>query len=313
MIDVVVVSTRPEADDIRSFQLARPDGGPLPAFEAGAHIDVHLPDGLIRQYSLYNSPDERHHYRIGVLLEAQSRGGSRAMHALREGDRLTVSEPRNLFALDDSAGPSLLFAGGIGITPLLSMAERLWQEGRDFELHYSARHPDRAAFLEPLRRAPFADRVHLYFDEGPRACRLDAANLLAAAAATTHLYVCGPTGYMDHILGHARARGWAETRLHREDFAAGAQTGHAFRVRIASSGEEIEVGDDQSVAQALEEHGVIIPLSCEQGICGTCLTGVLEGEPDHRDDFLTDEERRANDQFTPCCSRSKTPLLVLDL
>lgn len=316
MIEVQVVSRKTEAHGICSYELARLDESPLPAFSAGSHIDVHLPDGLIRQYSLCNYPDERHRYLIGVLKDPASRGGSQHLHEqINTGDRLHISEPRNLFPLVHEARRSLLFAGGIGITPILCMAERLAHSNADFELHYCARSSDRAAFVERIRLSAFADRVFVHFDEQPETL-MNAAQVLANPQTDVHLYVCGPAGFMQHVLDSARAQGWAEDRLHREYFAAAAiDSSHdgSFSVKVASSGQIIEIPADKTVVAVLESHGIDIPMSCEQGVCGTCLTNVLEGIPDHRDMFLTEEEQACNNQFTPCCSRSKSPLLVLDI
>ena len=316
MIEVQVTARRDEALDICSYELAPVDGGPLPTFTAGAHIDVHLPGGLIRQYSLCNHPEERHRYLIGVLKDPTSRGGSRSLHEqILPGARLHISEPRNLFPLAPQARRHLLFAGGIGITPILCMAEQLAQSGASFELHYCARSRQRAAFLERLRQSPYADRVFLHFDEAPETA-LDAARILSAPDNDVHLYVCGPGGFMQHVLDTARAQGWKDTCLHREYFAAtptDTRDDGRFSVKLASSGQVFEIPADRSVVQVLESHGIDIPISCEQGVCGTCLTRVLEGVPDHRDLFLTEAEQACNDQFTPCCSRSKTAVLVLDL
>jgi len=302
------------ATDICGFELADPAGGALPAFSAGAHIDVHLDPGLVRQYSLCNNPEDRHRYRLGVLRDANSRGGSLAMHALEEGAELEVGEPKNHFPLAPDAGHSLLVAGGIGITPLLCMAERLAHLGASFEVHYCTRSPDRAAFRDRLSLPDLAARSRLYYDsEGGRP---DFTKLFAAPAPGTHLYVCGPGGFIDLVLDHARAAGWDETRLHREYFAAPiTETGEdrPFQVKLASSGQTVEVAAGQTVVQALAAAGVDILTSCEQGVCGTCLTRLLAGEPDHRDLYLTEEEKAANDQFLPCCSRSRSPVLVLDL
>jgi vanillate O-demethylase ferredoxin subunit len=316
MIDVLVVSRNDEAQDICSYELARVDGSPLPPFDAGAHIDVHLPDGLIRQYSLCNHPQERHRYLIGVLKDPASRGGSASLHQqIQQGARLQISEPRNLFALAPEAQRSLLFAGGIGITPILCMAEYLAHIGADFELHYCARSRERAAFVQRLEQSPFADRVVLHFDQQPETA-LNAAQVLAAPQDNTHLYVCGPGGFMQHILDSAREHGWPEHCLHREYFtAAPIETANdgSFLVKVSSSGEVFEVPADKTVVQVLQNHGIDIAVSCEQGICGTCLTRVLEGTPEHRDLFMTEQEQALNDQFTPCCSRAKTPMLVLDI
>ncbi|MEN0106301.1 MAG: PDR/VanB family oxidoreductase [Pseudomonas sp.] len=315
MIEVVVTAKRREADGIYSFELAAADQQPLPAFEAGAHIDVQLGDGQVRQYSLCNPPQERHRYLIGVLLDDASRGGSQALHQQVEaGSRLQIGEPRNLFPLVDNAGHSLLIAGGIGITPLLCMAERLAQSGAPFELHYCARSAQRAAFVERLRQSPYADRVQFHFSE-EQGQRFDASALLAEAGADRHLYVCGPSGFIDYILGTAHSNGWRDEQLHREYFAssAPAAAGGAFEVQLASSGQCYWIPAERSVAEVLVEAGVDVPLSCEQGICGSCLTRVLEGEPEHHDLFMTAAEQARNDQFTPCCSRAKSARLVLDL
>lgn len=316
MIDVVVVSRKDEAQGICSYELASIDQGPLPAFSAGAHIDVHLPGGLIRQYSLCNHPEEQHRYVIGVLRDPASRGGSQSLHELiNAGDRLRISEPRNLFPLAHQAKRSLLFAGGIGITPILCMAERLAHSGADFEMHYCARSSERAAFVDRIRHSAFADRVFLHFDEQPDTA-LNAAQVLANPQDNVHVYVCGPGGFMQHVLDSARAQGWQEELLHREYFAATptdtSQDG-SFSVKVSSTGQVFEIPADKTVVQVLESHGIDIAMSCEQGICGTCLTRVLDGVPEHRDLFLSEEEQALNDQFTPCCSRSKSPLLVLDI
>lgn len=317
MLDVIVGQKTREAEGIYSFELLAQDGTPLPPFSAGSHVDVQLPNGLVRQYSLCNSPEENHRYLIAVLLDPASRGGSRAMHEqVESGSRLTISEPRNLFPLAGGAGKSLFFAGGIGITPILCMAERLAQAGADFELHYCSRSEQRTAFVERLRHAAFARHVHLHFDDGDAAQKLSTEAVLAGANPQDHLYVCGPGGFMEFVLSEARRYGWAEAQLHREYFSAAAvanQDAGSFEVTLASSGARYFIPAHRSVAEVLIEAGIDIPLSCEQGICGTCLTRVLQGTPEHRDLFMSDAEHAANDQFTPCCSRSQTPLLVLDI
>lgn len=316
MIEVIVTRKRREAEGICSFELAAAGQCSLPAFSAGSHIDVHLPNGLVRQYSLCNHPEESHRYLLGVLLDPTSRGGSQAMHKqVEEGSRLRISEPRNLFALVHEAAYSLLFAGGIGITPILCMAERLAQIGAPFELHYSGRAAERMAFIERIRNSTFADRVHLHIGDGESGQRLDAARVLSAPSSGSHLYVCGPNGFMDHVLDTAREQGWRDAQLHREYFAAVAPIAEAgcFEVQLASSGQCLQIPAERSVAEVLLEAGIDIPLSCEQGICGTCITRVLEGEPEHHDMFMTDAEKARNDQFTPCCSRAKSARLVLDL
>ncbi len=306
-----------EAQDICSFELVSDDGTPLPAFAAGSHIDVQVPGGPVRQYSLCNDPAESHRYLIAVLRDPRSRGGSVGMHErVREGDRLSISAPRNHFALAHDADSHLLLAGGIGVTPLLCMAERLAHAGADFEMHYATRSPERTAFRQRIVSSAFAAKVAFHHDDGADAQKLDLASQLSTPRAGRHLYVCGPKGFMDAVLGTARAQGWPEAQLHYEFFGAEVATvasDGGFEVMLASSGRVIRVAPDRSVVQALADAGVSVPTSCEQGVCGTCLTRVIEGEPEHRDLYLTPEEQAANDQFLPCCSRARSARLVLDL
>jgi vanillate O-demethylase ferredoxin subunit len=314
-LQVTVVRKRQEAEGIASFELARADGGALPAFSAGSHIDVHLPGGITRQYSLCNDSSAPNVYRIAVLCEPKSRGGSVTMHSVREGDRLTISEPRNHFPLVHAVR-TLLLAGGIGITPLLCMAQRLAAVGADFELHYCTRSKDRTAFADEIAASPFASRVHFHFDDGPEDQKLQLARLLTQVEAQTHLYVCGPAGFIRFVTDWAKGCGWPAGQLHVEFFTGAAQDTRGdreFQVKIASSGQLVTVPADQTVVKALAGAGVEVLTSCEQGVCGTCLTRVLEGECDHRDMYLTDEEKAKHDQFTPCCSRAKSAVLVLDL
>lgn len=315
-IAVKVLRKTQEATDIASFELVRADGGALPAFSAGSHIDVQVPGGWTRQYSLCNDAGEQHRYRIAVLRDPNTRGGSAGMHqAVAEGDVLQISEPRNHFPLVH-AQRTLLFAGGIGVTPLLCMAQRLAAIGADFTMHYSARSPDRMAFRAEIEASSFADRVHLHFDDGAPEQKLQLQQVIAQPEPGTHLYVCGPTGYIDFVVQTAKSLGWPADQVHLEYFGAAPQdtTGdRAFQVKVASSGKTYEVPANESVVQALARHGVEILVSCEQGVCGTCITRVLEGECDHRDMYFTDEEKARHDQFTPCCSRAKSAVLVLDL
>lgn len=317
LLDVVVAKKRIEAEAIASFELVHPDGKDLPAFSAGSHIDLHIRAGLIRQYSLCNDPAERHRYLLGVLREADGTGGSAAMHDLvQEGDLVSISEPRNTFHLVEDAPFSLLLAGGIGVTPILCMAQRLARLGAAFEMHYCTRSRARGAFFDVLSQASFADRVQFHYDNGPKAQLLDMPALVGQRLDGAQLYVCGPPGFMDAVI-KCSEQSWPKQTVHREYFSNDPQAGHAddagFKVKIASSGDIIDVAPDQTIVEALAAHGISIPVSCEQGICGTCLTGVIEGEPEHRDSILTDEEHDANDEMTLCCSRSKSDLLVLDL
>lgn len=306
-----------EAQDICAIELVAEPGQVLPGFSAGSHIDVHLPGGLTRPYSLCNDPTESHRYQIAVLRDPASRGGSAAVHAsVQEGQTLQISAPKNHFALSHDARKHLLFAGGIGITPILCMAQRLANIGADFELHYCTRSPERTAFAQRIADSGFAARAKLHFDNGPPAQKLDIAALLGQPEPGQHVYVCGPKGFMDAVLGSARAQGWPEAQLHCEFFSAEVAPSldaASFEVQVASSGKVVVVAPHQSVLQALAAAGVDISFACEQGVCGTCLTRVLQGVPDHKDSYLTPEEHCANDQFLPCCSRAKTPRLVLDL
>ncbi|MDH6153654.1 MULTISPECIES: PDR/VanB family oxidoreductase [Paraburkholderia] len=303
------------AEGICEFHLGLAGGEALPAFSPGAHIDVFLGD-LIRQYSLCNDPRDTRRYVLGVLREAASRGGSRAMHALVEGDEIEISEPKNHFPLDGRAKHSILIAGGIGVTPILCMAQFLARIGASFEVHYCARDRARAAFRERFVQMDLIDHSHLYFDSDAGSATLNLAEALGAPHPTRHLYVCGPGGLIETCLNAANASGWDDTTVHREYFAAqpalvGVKGG--FAIKLARSGRTIQVCPNQRVIDALVDAGVRIPVSCEEGTCGTCLTTVLEGEPDHRDTYLTGRERKANDRFLPCCSRSKSQVLVLDL
>lgn len=314
---VRVVRKQTVATDIALFELMHAEGQALPPFTAGAHIDVHVPSGQIRQYSLCNDPRESHRYQIAVLRDPGSRGGSKGMHEqVQEGQTLCISAPKNHFPLLDDAPKSLLLAGGIGVTPLMSMAAVLGANQAAFDFHYCARSLGRAAFVEQLQNAVWGDRLHLHFDDGAEAQRLNLKALLSAPSEGLHLYTCGPKGFMDAVLDQARLSGWHESQLHCEFFGAApgvSASDGAFEVELASTGQVVSVGATQSIAAALMNAGVQVPLSCEQGVCGTCLTRVLGGVPDHRDIFLTPEEQLANGQMLLCCSRAKTPRLILDI
>ncbi|MCZ4303463.1 PDR/VanB family oxidoreductase [Zoogloeaceae bacterium G21618-S1] len=304
------------AEDIIGLSLAPVADTPLPPVTAGAHIDLTLPNGLVRQYSLA-STDLREGYQIGILLDPTSRGGSASAHRdIAVGDTIRISAPRNHFPLVEGARQSLLFAGGIGITPMISMADTLDATGADFTLHYCVRSAGRAAFRERLRQAPYATKTHFHIDDRADSPPLDARAALAHPTADTHLYVCGPNGFLDHIISTARDMGWAETNIHFERFSAPPTTAvddGSFELALAKSARTVHVNAGQSAAQALFAAGIALPMSCEQGLCGTCLTTVLDGEPDHRDMFLTDAEKAANTCFTPCCSRARSARLVIDL
>lgn len=313
---VCLLSRTMETDHIVRLELVNATGAELPAFTAGAHIDVHLPNGMVRQYSLSNSPVERHRYVIGVLRDPASRGGSECAHSLRVGDEIGISLPRNHFPLMKSVHTTLL-AGGIGVTPLLSMAEQLLLDGADFDIHLCTRSPEHTPFAARWAKADFAGRVSLHHDGGEAARRVDIAGLLAKAPPHSMVYVCGPGGFIDAALSAARSQGFGEAQLHREYFsaapAAPAGRDAPFSVVLEKSGLIIEVAPGVSILDALRQRGIEVMASCEQGVCGTCLTRVTAGTPDHRDMFLTEEEQALNDQMTVCCSRALTPSLTLDI
>ncbi|BEP64518.1 PDR/VanB family oxidoreductase (plasmid) [Variovorax sp. V213] len=317
LIEARIAARAEVARDICLFEIEAAGAAPLPAIEAGAHIDVHV-NGFVRQYSLLDGPSlAPRRYRIAVARAASSRGGSEAMHAqLREGSVLRISAPRNNFPLRPDSPSSVLVAGGIGITPIMSMAAALHAGGARFALHYCARSKDRMAFADELQRAPFANAVHLYPDDEAQSA-FDSEAVLASQPSGAHLYVCGPQGFMDHVLGTARAAGWDESRLHHEYFqaAAAATSGgdRAFDLIAVRSGKCITVAAAETALQALTRCGIEVASSCEQGVCGSCLTPVLEGIVDHRDSFLTLQEKVRNEAFLPCCSRAHGETLTVDL
>lgn len=317
LLSVRVSAVKDEAQGVRSFELVDVMGNALPAFSAGAHIDVMPPGGPTRSYSLCNSPCERHRYLIAVQREASSRGGSASMHErVSAGDLLTISAPKNNFPLAKGASSSLLLAAGIGVTPILSMAEQLHVTGADFRMHYCTRSQQRTAFHHRITTAPYSDKVHFHFDDGEAVQRFDVATHLPEPQSGVHLYVCGPGGFIESVLTTAQALGWKESHLHREYFGAHVEssgTEEGFEVVAARTGKVIMVPPEKTILQALAEAGVHMPFSCEQGVCGTCETRVLDGVPEHRDLYLTPQEQGANDRLMPCCSRSLSHRLVLDL
>jgi ferredoxin-NADP reductase len=313
-LQLQVRAIRLEAQAIFSFELADPDGRRLPEVQAGAHVDVHLAGGLVRPYSLAGDPQDRSRWRLGVLREAQGRGGSQAMHeALRVGDMLTLGPVRNAFPLRDGQGHCILLAGGIGITPLKSMAHALLARGQSFELHYCARGLQQAAFAEELR-ALAGERLHLHFDGGDPARGLDIAALLRDPVPGAQVYYCGPAGFMQAC---ADASGhWPAGSVHCEHFkppqaAPSDLPEGAFEVRLARSGATLQVGAEQTIVRAIELSGRRVPTSCLSGLCGSCKVDYLEGEVDHRDYILDDAERSRC--LTVCVSRARGKTLVLDL
>lgn len=314
-IKVLVQRRQEQGQGVLVLDLVAIGGGELPPFEAGAHVDLHLADGLVRQYSLAGDPAKRSHYRLGILKDPNSRGGSIAAHdLLHEGVEVRIGLPRNLFPLDMAAPRSVLIGGGIGITPMIAMAYALSAAGKSFDLHYCGRSRSSCAFIEELQASPFAEHVHLHFDDEAPAQKLDLFKAIGDPASGVHVYVCGPAGFMDWVIGEAGRLGVPPARIHKEYFQVDADTaGNAFEVVARRSGKVVRVEAGQTIVDALATVGIKIKVSCEQGVCGTCLCTVLEGEPDHRDVFLTEEEKADNDQILLCCSRAKSERLVLDL
>ena len=300
-----------ETETVRRLEL-RPMAQALPSFTAGAHIDLHLPVGLSRSYSLLNSQDERHRYVIGVHLEPDGRGGSRYLHErVAVGDELVISAPRNLFPLDEEAETSVLIAGGIGVTPLLSMAKRLDRLSRSWRLHYCCRSRSLAAFHDEL--ALHGHRVKLRFDD-ECAGFLDIESQMRALP-KTHFYCCGPKPMLAAFQAASQAARLPTTQVHVEDFqpisALAPQGG--FAVELARSGRTLHIPAGKTILETLHEAGITATSSCEVGICGECQTAVLEGVPDHRDSVLSDAERTSNKSMMICCSGSRSEKLVLDL
>ncbi len=293
-------------------------GGELPEFKAGAHIDVLLKDGLIRQYSIASSPSERNFYLICVRRAETSRGGSDHVHSiLRVGDRLQISPPRNLFELRP-AGKYVLLAGGIGITPLLSMAEVLDEQNKPFELHYYVKLREDAAFSARLCKGFRSGQIQIHSSEEGLSPQSFLPQLLYNPDEDPELYLCGPGGFMALARNTAIEHGWVPERIHQETFAPLAQaipeSTDSFEVRLASSDVTFKIQSHESIADVLTGAGVSIPVSCGVGVCGSCLTTVISGVVDHRDSVQSDSEKCASRQsIALCCSRSLSPVLVLDL
>ena len=309
----------PQAGGIKGFELVSPTGAALPAFAAGAHVVIHLPNGLTRQYSMCNDPSETHRYELGVLKANDGRGGSAFMHeGVKAGDLVSIDLPRNNFELKPDAQQYILIAGGIGITPLLAMARQLNRLGRDYRLFYCTRSAETTAYRELLAGPDFAGKVTFVHDGGDPRNGLDVAALLREIPRNGRIYCCGPGGLMAAV--KAAAAHWPQDRVHFEAFSADpankpvAKGGdQAFDIELASSGKVLHVAADASILEVLRDVGIAIPSACEEGICGTCIVSVLDGQPDHRDQILTDEEKAAGDCITVCCSRSLSARLKLDL
>lgn len=301
------------ADGTNLFEFRMPNGSDVPPFTAGAHVDVHLPTGAIRQYSIASSQADRQRYLLGIKLDPKGRGGSRCMHEdVRVGSVLKIGPPRNNFPLVEDAPASVFIAGGIGITPMLCMIDRLQALGGNWRLHYAVR--TRADALLHAQLARPDDRVHLHVDHEQNNHVMDIAAIVAVAAPDAHLYCCGPAPMLAAFEQACANR--PHNHVHLERFSAPdglAAAGDAYTVELARSKRSIAVASGQTLLQALQAAGVKVKISCEQGICGTCETRVIAGMPDHRDTILSDEEKASNETMMICCSGSLSPTLVLDL
>jgi tetrachlorobenzoquinone reductase len=300
-----------ETDTITAIELRSPDGELLPPFEAGSHIDLHLPSGLMRSYSLVNPQSERHRYLLGVARAKDGRGGSSYVHErLRVGDVLDVESPRNLFRLHESEAPAVLIGGGIGITPLISMAARLTRLGRDWTLNYAVRTRSEAAFLPILET--YGTRVTLHCDD-ERGGVLNLKVIIRSAAAGAHFYCCGPAPMMrafDDLTKTIQPE-----RIHVEHFSPPNEVAveNQYVVELAKAGKTFVVPRGQTILETLTNAGFDLPHSCQQGICGACETRVIAGIPDHRDAVLSPAERAANQTMMICCSGSRSEKLILDI
>ena len=296
------------------FEIVSRDGSELPAFEAGAHIDITVTPEYIRQFSLAGDPAERSTYLVGVLREDGGRGGSIKIHQmLKPGVPVVISRPRNHFPVAKDGKRHLLLAGGIGVTPLVAMGYELHRAGAEFTLYYKAKTRTQAAFIAELEKVAWADKVHFHFTNERR---LHVADVLDGYRPGDHLYTCGPAAFMDSVYAAALAKGWSEDALHREYFSVpeGAHyENHPFLLELKRSGRSIAVPSDKTATQALKEAGIQVDVKCSDGLCGVCATGYLEGEVEHRDYVLSKEQRKS--KMILCCSRAKSPsgTVVLEL
>jgi len=313
MLKLRVASKVPHTDQIVGLKLESASDEALPEVSAGAHINLHLGKGLSRQYSICNPDTSIKYYELAVLIETESRGGSKAVAALEVGDLVEADEPQNHFGLK-TASNHRLFAAGIGITPMLAMARELNARGSQFDLLYRAKSSEKAAFHSQLQQCDFSGKCRFSFSSDGG---LDLAAELANPKADEQLYVCGPQRFIDALLDAAKESGWRSDQVNREYFNAAVpeveEGDQPFTVKLKSTGDEYLIPVNQTIAEVLEDAGVFVPLSCESGVCGTCLVDVVSGEPDHRDLYQSEEEQASNRQMTVCCSRSKTPLIEIDL
>jgi ferredoxin-NADP reductase len=312
LIDVRLTAIRYAARDTNIYEFQRPDGAPLPAYTPGSHIDLHLPNGLIRNYSLIVPRPEPGTYTFAIKRDPASRGGSRLIHdELKVGRIVKISSPRNNFPLKEDAESTILLAGGIGITPIWCMVQRLEELGHDWHLHYCARSRADMAFLDLLKTSGSTD---LHFDDEAGGKFMDIAKVVAEAPANAHLYCCGPPPMMQAF--EAATAKWPREQVHVEYFTpkadAPAKKG-GFTVELARSGQEFFIPEGESILAILLDNGIDVDYSCELGICGACEQRVISGTPEHHDSILTEEEQAENTRVMICCAGCKSDRLVLDL
>ncbi len=312
MMPLRVTRNEKIADGINLIEFRDPAAKPLPAFTAGAHIAIRVPNGLLRKYSLCNDPSERDRYQVAVKREANGRGGSTDLiDNTKTGDELMVAPPVNDFGLPPRAQDFLFIAGGIGITPIMAMISEVRRQGKRFRLFYCTRSSETTAFADELSKPEYEGLVTIHHDQGDPSCSLDLKPILAERKNREHLYCCGPRPLMEavrHMTDH-----WSPTAVHFEAFSE-AEThkpdDKPFKVRLAKSGKTVEVPVTKTILEVLRENGLEVPSSCETGTCGTCRTKLLAGEADHRDLVLADHERK--DQIMICVSRAKTDEITID-
>jgi dimethylamine monooxygenase subunit B len=315
-MNVRVVAITQEAEKVKRFRLERVDGKPMPVFSGGAHVVVAMHDGdLLRRnpYSLMSSPQDQSGYEISVLRVEQSRGGSTFMHdQLKQGDALTISQPINLFPYDVRGRKHIFMAGGIGITPFMAMMDQMSREGKNFELHYAVRDRQHGAYWRELTQRYGGHRVKIYVDDEKLFIPVDA--LLSNQPLGTHLYVCGPSGMIDGVLGKATALGWPKQNLHSERFLA-PPPGNIFKAKLNRTNKTITVGTHQSILEAVEAAGIDAPYLCRGGACGQCETSVLScnGAIEHHDIFLEPDDKKSGKKIMICVSRLKGDEITLDL
>ena len=313
LIDVRLTEVAPAARDTNLFTFRRIDGAPLPPYQPGAHIDLHLQNGLVRQFSLVVPDSDSGSYMVGVKRDTASRGGSRYIFDhMKVGDEIKISPPRNNFSLVEDASHVVLIAGGIGITPIWCMAQQLDAQKRSWKLHYSCRSRDDMAFLAQLEKFG-SDRVHLHFDDEANGKFLDIAAAIAEAPANARFYCCGPKPMLAAFEAAAASR--PQGTVHVEYFTpkVEAATTGGFWVELARSGEEYFIPEGEKILEVLFEAGIDVDYSCELGICGACETRVISGIPEHHDSVLSEEEQATNEKVMICCCGCKTERLVLDM